>query len=140
MRILWSLFFVLSVSHLAKSQSKLGLNDRPIVTEPEGQFLDSLLQVKRDGFEFTTKRVAFLYGGSTGNAFQPKSAFFHQNVLSWTTKGRTPALLLVTLTETEKRASGGYDAMIVAWAKVFTPRQKEKMLQKLAHQENVLSK
>jgi hypothetical protein len=130
---------MLSVIHLAKAQSKLGLNDSPIITEQEGRFLDSLLRVKRGGFEFTTKRVAFLYGGSTGNVFQAKRAFFHQNVLPWTTKGLTPALLLVPLTETEKKASGGYDAMVVAWAKVFTSRRKGRMLKKLAHQENGLS-
>lgn len=114
MRILLSLLFAFSVIHLVKAQNRLGLNDSPVLTEQEGQFLDSLLRVQRGRFEFTTKRIAFLYGGSTGNALQPKSAFFHQNVLPWTITGRTPALLLVNLTETEKKVSGGYDAMVVA--------------------------
>ncbi len=138
MRILLSLLFAFSMIQLAKAQNRLGLNDNPILTEQEGQFLDSLLRGQRGRFEFPTKRVAFLDGGSTGNAFQSKSTFFHQNVLPWTTTGRTPVLLLVKLTETEKKASGGYDALVVAWAKVFTARQKEKMLRRLAQQEKNL--
>ncbi len=132
MRILLSLFFALSVLNQAKSQNSLGLDDNPTLTEQEGHFLDSLLQIQRQGFDFINKRIAFVYGGSTGTAFQPKSNFFNDNVLPWTTKGETPVLLLVTLTETEKQASGGYDAIIVAWAKVFTQRRKEKMLKRLA--------
>jgi len=138
MRILLSLLFAFSVIQLAKAQNRLGLNDSPVLTEQEGHFLDSLLRGQRGRFDFPTKHVAFLYGGSTGNAFQPKSAFFHQNVLPWTTTGRTPALRLIKLTEAEKEASGGYDALVVAWAKVFTSRQKEKMLTRLAHQEKRL--
>jgi hypothetical protein len=140
MRILLSLLFAFSLIQLAKAQNRLGVTDNPILTEQEGQFLDSLLQEQRGRFEFPTKRVAFLYGGSTGNAFQPKSTFFHQHVLPWTTTGRTPVLRLVKLTEAEKKASGGYDALVVAWAKVFTARQKEKMLKLLAHHKKRLDK
>ncbi len=134
MRIPTLSLLVLLTTYQAKSQHLLGMDNNPDLNEQEGRFLDSLLQVQRKGFYFTNKRISFIYGGSTGNAFQSKSAFFSKSVLPWTTKGETPALLLITLTETEKQASGGYDALVVAWAKVFPRWRKEKMLRKLAIQ------
>ena len=127
------LFFMLLATCQAKSQNLLGADNNPILNENEGHLLDSLLQAQRHGFEFTNKCIAFIYGGSTGNAFQSKSGFFSKNVLPWTTRGELPALQLVILTDAEKTKSGGYDALIVAWAKVlFTQQRKEKMLKKLA--------
>jgi hypothetical protein len=68
MRILLSLLLAFSMIQLAKAQNRLELNDNSISTEQEGQFLDSLLRGQRGRFEFPTKRVAFLYGGSTASA------------------------------------------------------------------------
>lgn len=136
MKTLWSVLFAFSLISSAKAQSGLGLTDNPVLTEQEGRFLDSLLWRQRGGFTFPAKRVAFLYGGSNGNAFQAKSAFFNQSVLPWTTAGHTPALRLIELTAAEKKASGGYDALVVAWAKVFTTSRKQKMLRRLARRGN----
>ena len=136
MRALLTLSLAVLLTIQAKSQNVvLGTDDNPIINKTEGEFLDSLLQVKSGAFELTNKRIAFIYGGSTGNAFQTKSAFFNENVLPWTSRGRVPHLFLVPLTEAEKKKSGGYDAIIVAWAKVFTKGQKEKMLSKLARED-----
>ena len=132
------LLFVLLVTCQAKSQNFLGADDNPLLNAKEGHLLDSLLQGQRQGFEFTNKRISFIYGGSTGNAFQPKGDFFNKNVLPWTTKGETPGLQLIILTDAEKIRSGGYDALVVAWAKVlFTQRRKDRMLKKLTTQRGV---
>jgi hypothetical protein len=132
------LLFVLLATCQAKSQNILGADNNPRLNESEGHLLDSLLQAQRHDFEFTNKRVSFIYGGSTGNAFQPKSEFFSKNVLPWTTKGETPGLQLLILTDSEKIRSGGYDALVVAWAKIlFTQHRKDKMLRKLAAKRGV---
>ncbi len=130
-----TLLFILLATCQAKSQRVLGANNNPLLNASEGHLLDSLLQARRQSFEFTNKRIAFIYGGSTGNAFQPKSEFFSKNVLPWTTEGKVPGLQLLILTDAEKSRSGGYDALVVAWAKIlFTQRKKDKMLKKLAAQ------
>jgi hypothetical protein len=131
------LLFALLATCQAKSHNAPGA-DKGILTEKEGHLLDSLLQTQRQGFEFTNKRLAFIYGGNRGNAFQPKSEFFSKSVLPWTTKGLRPGLQLLILTDAEKSRSGDYDALVVAWAKLlFTQQRKDKMLKKLAAQKGV---
>jgi len=131
------LFMVLAACQ-AKSQNVLGADNNPFLNKNQVHLLDSLLQAQRQGFEFADKRISFIYGGSTGNAFQSKSDFFNKNVLPWITKGETPSLQLVILTDAEKSRSGGYDALVVAWAKVsFTQQRKDKMLKKLVTQRGL---
>jgi len=138
MKILVILVLMLVATCQANSQNLLGADNNPLLNEKEGHLLDSLLQAQRHGFELTNKRIAFIYGGSTGNAFQPKSDFFSKNVLPWTTRDKAPALQLVILTDAEKIKSDGYDALVVAWAKVlFTQQRKDKMLKRLAAQRGI---
>ena len=117
------------------SYSLVGRDNEPRVNTQEGRLLDSLLVAQRHGFRFAQKRVAFAYGGSIGRALQPKSTFFAKCVLPWVQDGHQPALLLVPLTASEQQATGGYEALVVAWAKLFSARRKVILLKQLARQQ-----
>ncbi|GAB3823788.1 hypothetical protein [Hymenobacter jeollabukensis] len=115
----------------AQTKPVLGANDNPVLTAPEVRFLDSLLRDQRQEFTFAEKRIAFS-SGSGGTVIESKSRAF-QHILPWTTKGQQPAVRLVPLTAAEKQASGGYDALVVTWAKVFDEKRKQRVLRALGN-------
>ncbi|RAK69467.1 hypothetical protein DLM85_00950 [Hymenobacter edaphi] len=116
---------------MAQPQPLLGTDDNPLLTMPEARFLDSLLRDKRQNFTFAHKRIAFL-SGSSGTVIETKSRVFKHHILPWTSEGATPVLQLVPLTEAEKQASGGYDALLMSWAKLqLGPVRKQRMIREL---------
>jgi hypothetical protein len=46
--------------------------------------------------------------------------------------GKTPQIFMVELAEEETRKSGGYDAFVLSWVKVFTDKRKKKLIEQLA--------
>lgn len=114
---------------VAQNRPVLGADDDPVLTALEVRFLDSLLRDQRQDFTFAQKRVAFT-SGSGGTVLVPKSRGF-QKILPWTTEGRQPVLRLIPLTVTEKQTSGGYDALVVCWAKVFDQKRQQRVLKAL---------
>lgn len=128
MRLLLALC-LLPLLSAAQTKPVLGADDNPTLTAPEVRFLDSLLRDQRQDFTFAQKRIAFT-SGSGGTVLAPKSRGF-QKILPWTNEGRQPVLRLIVLTATEKQTSGGYDALVVCWAKVFDEKRKQRVLKAL---------
>jgi hypothetical protein len=109
----------------------VGRDNEPRMNKQEGQLLDSLLRTQRHEFSFVQKQVAFAYGGSNGRELRTKSFFFTKCVLPWVENGHQPALLFLPLTASEQQTSGGYEALVVAWAKTFSAKRKTIVLQRL---------
>lgn len=100
------------------------------LTSNEVTILDSLLNNTKEIFDFGDKKVAFI-SGSSGSRVLSKKDFFETCINPWIEEGKEPQIFLVKLDENEKAISGGYDALLLSWVKVFSDRQKRKTIKEL---------
>lgn len=100
----------------------------------EAELLNSLLENSRDTFDFHGKKIAFITG-SSGSHILSKVDYFNTCIDPWLSKGDSPQIFMVLLTSEEKDGSGGYDAFVLSWVKVFTDKQKSRIIEKLAKNE-----
>ncbi len=108
----------------------LGMNDKPVLNRQESTLLNSFLKTNQHGFDFAGKRIAFVTGG-TGGKIMVKSYYFKTYIKPWVDKGSSPQCFVVRLTEEEKLKSGGYDAIALTWVKLFTNKQRRKIITRL---------
>jgi hypothetical protein len=114
--------------NLVQNQNNKGIE---ILSIQEADLLNSLLKNSRDTFDFQMKNVAFITG-SSGTRIVTKTDYFNTCVNPWLEKGKSPQIFMVKLTVDEKNKSGGYDALVLSWVKVFTAKQKRKVIEQLA--------
>lgn len=109
----------------------LNPNENEILSTKESELLNSLLEKSRNTFDFHGKRIAFITG-SSGSRVLSKADFFNTCVNPWLADGKTPQIFMVELTSEEKNKSGGYDAFVLSWVKVFTDKRKKKVIEQLS--------
>lgn len=97
----------------------------------EISILNSILKNSRDTFDFERKQVAFI-SGSSGSKILTKSYFFNNCIYPWIEKEERPQVSMILLNEEEKKLSGGYDVLVLAWVKSLSNKQKQKILVKLS--------
>jgi hypothetical protein len=102
-----------------------------ILSAHEAELLDSLLEKSRGDFEFQGKKIAFITG-SSGSQILSKADYFKNYVNPSIASGQYLNVFMIELNEAEKRASGGYDALVLSWVKVLSNRQKRKVIEQLA--------
>jgi hypothetical protein len=123
---LYFLSFCLLFPPLLRAQStdSLGLDDYPFLTRYESDYLNNVLKDKKDTFDFTGKKVAYVTGKECQHIIS-KSTYFKAikaGVRTW------PDIL----TPEEKVLSGGYDVLLLHGAiKICTPKRKCKILKEL---------
>jgi hypothetical protein len=100
------------------------------LNKQEAEILNSLLESSRDMFDFNGKKIVFVTG-SSGSRILSKTDFFNTCVNPWIAKGDTPQIFMVLLTQQEKEKSGGYDAIVLSWVKIFTDKQKKRIIEQL---------
>ncbi|QEK50829.1 hypothetical protein FYC62_03440 [Pedobacter aquae] len=96
----------------------------------EAELLNFLLKDSRGTFDFQGKKIAFIMG-SSGSRILSKADYFIQ-INPWLERGNNPQIFMVLLTPEQKDRSGGYDAFVLSWVKVFTDRKKDKVIDGLA--------
>jgi len=102
-----------------------------MLSTQEAQLLNFLLEQSRNTFDFHGKKIAFITG-SSGSRVISKADYFNTCINPWLSDGKTPQIFMVELTEEEKNQSGGYDAFVLSWVKVFTDKRKKKVIEQLA--------
>ncbi|KAA3649761.1 MAG: hypothetical protein DWP98_06435 [Bacteroidetes bacterium] len=107
-------------------------NTEEMLSKEEVKLLNSLLENSRDTFDFDGKKIAFITG-SSGSRILPKTDFFNTCVNPWLEREEKPQIFMVLLNEKKKNKSGGYDAFVLSWVKVFTNRQKQKAIEQLSN-------
>lgn len=120
----------------AQTLDSLGIDNSTTLNRQEFELLNSLLREKRDTFDFQSKKVAFVTG-SSGNNIVTKEAYFKNYVKPWLDKGTRPQVSMVRLTEEEKSQSNGYDALVLSWVKLFTNKQKKRIVKRLSKKHRV---
>ncbi len=123
-------FFFLTTKLFGQTPDSLGLDNNITTNGKESKFLNVALKDNRDTLDFTNKKIAFVTG-SNGGKLISKSDYFKTCVKPWTDKGSTPQIFFVRLTQEEKQKSGGYDVLVLSWVKLFTDKQKEKIIEQL---------
>lgn len=123
--LLWFTFFS-SILFAQTTDSSLH-RDYSKITKQDAALLNAALQDKLQGFDFTDKKVAFVTG-SLGN-----SIMFPDN---WVIKYLKPETIIsfVNLSAEEKEKSGGYDAIVIYYVKMFSDKQKRKIIKRLKSQ------
>lgn len=125
-----------TIGLLAQNLDSIGIDNNPFLNKDEVKLLNSLLEEQRDTFNFTGKKVAFITG-SNGRTLVTKSDYFKNSVKPWIEKNSKPQIFMVKLTKDEKERSGGYDVLVLSWVKVFTPRSKVKIIEKLGQKNKM---
>ena len=125
---LLSLLFLVS-DLFAQTIDGCGLDNDPIITATEAEFLEDYFKKSNTSFQFDGKKIAFVTG-SSGSKIGSKSDYF-SNIKKWQENGEMIATSIVVLTPDEKMSSGGYDVIITYWVKVFTPKSKNEIIEKL---------
>ena len=123
----------------AQDLDSLGINSSSTLNRQEVELLNLLLGEKRDTFNFQNKEVAFITGG-TGNGILPKNVYFRSYVKPWLDKASKPQISIVQLTEEEKSKSNGYDVLVLSWVKMFTDKQRRRIVKRLSTRNDASEK
>lgn len=101
------------------------------LTPQEAQRLNTLLDRSRGTFDFHGKRAAFITS-SAGNRILSKADYFRDGTSDSLADDQVPQISIVELTRDEKNRSGGYDVLVLCYVKVFTDRQKRRIIERLS--------
>ncbi len=105
-----------------KNIDSLGQDSNPNLTAFESDYFNQIFSKKRDSFDFTNKTIAFVTG-SSGRTHSNKKRYFDLErdriARDYSLNGGT----LIRFNETEKKQSGGYDAVILYWSKILPTRK-----------------
>ena len=124
------IFLLFAQTTFSQQTDSLGLDNNPILNPYESAYFNDAFKDQRGDFDFTNARIAFVTG-SSGSRLIDKQYFFLEMVKPWLQNNSKPALGFVRLNEAEKRRSGGYDAVVLVWVKVFTKQRQRKIVRKL---------
>jgi hypothetical protein len=135
MRLATIIFLVL-LTKLSNGQEidSLGIDNNPILNGYEVKYFNDILEERRDTFNFKNKKISFVTG-SSGTMIVSKEDYFTRLVKPWLIKGSKPQTFFVALNKEEKEISGGYDAIVLTWVKLFTDKRKKKIIKQLGRHE-----
>lgn len=128
--ILLILFVSFGPVILAQNLDSLGINDDYLLNAEEAKYLNKSVGTQRGSFNFENKNVIFAEGNNA--RVISKRDYFNRLVKPFLKDGNDMVNYLVILSEEEKKASGGFDAIIVAWSKIgLTEKRKRKILKRM---------
>ena len=106
-------------TELINKLENMGVDNSPVVNDLEGAYLNVSYKDSLDGFDFIGKKVGFLLDGRVLD----KPEFFKSERNCYIKDNSEKAIPsdLYIFNETQKQESGGYDAAIVYWSKVYIP-------------------
>ena len=106
-----------------------GLDNNTNVNADEARFLNNYLKEKKKGFDFQGKKIAFVTG-LAANKIGNKKKYFDL-IKEWSVHDRKIPSLFIELTESEKKKSGGYDAIIGYNTIAISEKRKQKIIEML---------
>ena len=98
---------------------KMGVDSSALLNKYESAFLNVIFKDKSDGFDFTNKKIGFLFVGSKRN----KKEYFEEMRERYSNNNSIIISTLYIFNSKQKLESGGYDAAIVYWSKFLIPIQ-----------------
>lgn len=127
MKNILTILFVLFYS-VAQAQNldSLGVNDNYLLNSEEAKYLNESVKGQRGSFDFNNKKVVFSKGNHA--TLITKSNYFEIFVKPSLKSEGDMTNYLVILTDDEKKQSGGFDAIIVAWSKIGLTKSRRKTI------------
>ncbi|MFV0378270.1 MAG: hypothetical protein ACK5JD_13330 [Mangrovibacterium sp.] len=98
---------------------KMGVDDSPLLNSYESAYFNEIFKENLNGFDFTGKKIGFIYSGSRSN----KKEYFDLEKTRFNRDNTPNRGTLYIFVDTQKEESGGYDAAIVYWSKRLIPIQ-----------------
>jgi hypothetical protein len=130
MKILLNILIgLISVTGVAQTYSDLQTDY--LLTKDEVSDLNSIFTKNRNDFDFQEKLIAYTVGTS-GTQIENKSVFFEKYLTPVIKRENKNVCVLIILTKEEKIESGGFDAVIMAPAKIFTTKHREILIDQLS--------
>lgn len=123
--------FLVTINLLGQATDSLGIDTHVALNRQEIDFLNTSLINSRNTFDFANKKIAFVTG-SSGRKLISKQNYFLTCVKPWTDIGSLPQIFFVSLTPEEKEKSKGYDAIVMSWVKLFTNKQRKRIIEQLS--------
>jgi hypothetical protein len=112
------------------SQTDSDLQTTYLLTTNEVISLNSIFNKERKDFDFNGKSIAFTVG-TTGTQIENKNGFF-EKYINPVVEGKSKNICsLIVLTKEEKSKSGGFDAVVMSPAKIFTKEHREILINEL---------
>ena len=101
-----------------KHLNEMGVDNSSFLNSYESDYLNVIFQNSREAFDFSRKKIGFITG-SNGGTQSNKNAYFEKEKERYA-HGQSPNKgFLYVFNETQKKESGGYDAVIVYWCKIL---------------------
>lgn len=111
-----------------------GTDSYPLLTANEVVYFNQLFEKQRldTQFDFDGKKIGFAYG-NFGKEIISKKDYFEKWGKTYLKDKKLITNQLIILSEKEKIASGGLDAIIVSWSKIkLSEKDKQNLINKLA--------
>lgn len=125
------IFFLVTTTATGQLPDSISTGTTKTLSRQEVDFLNSALANTRDTFDFSNKKIAFVTGPS-GDELISKRNYFLTVVKPFTDRGILPQIWFVRLTAEEKQKSNGYDALVLSLVKMFTEKQRKKIIEQLS--------
>jgi len=124
MRLIISIALSIIILHsFGQNFEEFGIDNDPKLSYDEAMFLNEYLKNQRDTFDLIEKQIIFVTGSNAGKLGNKKEYF--SAIKEWENKENLRiSTTLIILTEKERIESGGYDAIITYWVKVFPDIKK----------------
>ncbi len=126
--ILIILFGLISVTGFSQTDSYL--QTTYLLTTNEATSLNLIFSKERKDFDFNGKSVGFTVG-TTGTQIENKKVFFEKYINPVIDGQNKNVCSLIILTKDEKPKSGGFNAVVISPAKIFTKEHRVKLINEL---------
>lgn len=128
---------LISINLRSQNLVECGIDDNPILTLTESNFLTQYIDGKQLKNHDYTKNKAIFITGNSGRKFGTKSGLFNQ-IKEWDKNGEKIATSVIELNENEKEISGGYDIIITYWVKALSKNRKNKIIRSMGQNESII--
>ena len=122
---------LLTTKIFGQQLDSLGLGDNSVLNKQEYTFLNADFIEEKPDFDFKEKKIAFICG-PRGNYFLTKKEYFDTYIRPRIGTNKKRNYGRIILTQAEKEQSGGYDVLIMTPAKIFTVRDRKRVVTDLA--------
>lgn len=121
-------------NYLIEHLGKMGVDNNHVLSQLESEYFNAKFQKKRKNFDFSNKRIAF-FTGSGGSGYSNKISYFDIEKDRYSHNYSSNFSSIIILNENEKIDSGGFDAIIIYWAKIV--RSKNYYIKRLKKESGI---
>ena len=133
-----SLILIASNSH-SQCLDSLGLDNSDYLNACEFSIVDSLLKANsQNNIDIKDKKIAFITGNRL--SINGKSDFFNHTVMPRIDSSTFLQIFTIPLNESEQELSGGYEVLLCCWVKIYSEKNKQKVIASLGRKEEPIEK